>query len=586
MPDPTNAEIAAAFDELADLYELDGAVIHRVLAYRNASRTVREASRSIAALTRAGTVTELPGIGSTLEEKIRALMEEGTIPASAKLRARFPPGLVGLTHLPGLGPKKARRLFDELGVDSLDALRAAAEGERIRKLRGFGEKAEQSILAALEQMPEGGPRVRVLLSRALEVGDALVQALQARAAADARIELAGSARRLADSVKDLDIVAATAEPEAILGSLDSIDLIEAVASRGENGARLRTHSGLAVDLRVVAPDQFGNVLQHLSGSKLHNVALRERSVRDGLHVSEYGILDDATGDTHRCATEEEVYERLGLAWIPPELREDRGELEAARLDGGSGLPALVREEDLRGDLHCHTTASDGRNSIDEMAAAAIERGLTYLAITDHSATHGFGNEVSPDRLREQIELVREANARIEGIELLAGSEVNILLDGRPDYDDDLMAELDWVIASVHTSFGIGLEAMTERVVTAMEHPYIDAIGHPTGRKIESRDPYPLDMERVIEAAVSTHTMIEINASADRRDLNDLHARAAAQAGVPILVNTDAHSARSLRGGAPWGIATARRAWLTPAEVANARPWADFAPLRKRARAGA
>jgi DNA polymerase (family 10) len=252
MPDPTNAEIAAAFDELADLYELDGAVIHRVLAYRNAARTVREASRSVAGLTREGRVTELAGIGATLEEKIRALAEEGTIPATAKLRARFPAGLVAVTHLPGLGPKKARRLFDELGVDSLDALRAAAEQERIRKLRGFGEKGEQRILAALEQMPEGGPRVRVLLRRALEVGDALVQALQARAPG-ARIELAGSARRLADSVKDLDVVAATSEPQAILGSLDSIDLIEEVSSSGESGARLRTHSGLAVDLRVVAP---------------------------------------------------------------------------------------------------------------------------------------------------------------------------------------------------------------------------------------------------------------------------------------------------------------------------------------------
>jgi DNA polymerase (family 10) len=586
MPDPTNAEIASAFDELADLYELDGAVIHRVLAYRNAARTVREASRSIASLTREGKVTELPGIGATLEEKIRALIEEGTIPATAKLRARFPPGLVAVTHLPGLGPKKARRLFDELGVDSIDALRAAAEQERIRKLRGFGEKAEQSILAALEQMPEGGPRVRVLLRRALEVGDALVQALRARAGPGARIELAGSARRLADSVKDLDVVAATDDPEAILGSLDTIDLIEVVSSRGENGAKLRTHSGLAVDLRVVAPDQFGNVLQHLTGSKMHNVGLRERSVRDGLHVSEYGVLDDATGETHRCATEEEVYERLGLAWIPPELREGRGELEAARLDGGAGLPVLVRDEDLRGDLHCHTVASDGRNSIDEMAAAAIERGLSYLAITDHSASHGFGNEVSPERLREQIELIHEANARIEGIELLAGSEVNILLDGSPDYDDELLAALDWVIASVHTSFGIGLEAMTDRLVAAMEHPYIDAIGHATGRKIESREPYPLDMERVVEAAARTHTMLEINASADRRDLNDIHARAAAEAGVPILVNTDAHSARSLLGGAPWGIATARRAWLTPAEVANTRPWEEFAPMRKRALARA
>jgi DNA polymerase (family 10) len=585
MADPSNREIAAAFEELADLYELDGAVIHRVLAYRTAAKTAREASRSLAAMTREGSVTELAGIGATLEEKIRALLDDGTIPAAEKLRAKYPAGLVAITHLPGLGPKRARRLFDELGVDSLEALKAAAEQERIRGLRGFGAKAETSLLAALEHADAGRPRVRVLLARALEVGEAVVEALRARGGPDVRVEIAGSARRLTDSVKDLDIIAAAEDPGALIATLHELDLVEEVSSTGPNAARAHTHSGLGLDLRVVAPDQFGNLLQHFTGSKLHNVALRERSVRHGLHVSEYGVTDDATGETHRCATEEEVYELLGLRWIPPELREDRGELEAALLPDGPGLPALVTDEDLRGDLHCHTTASDGRNSIEEMAHAALERGLEYLAITDHSASHGFGNHVSPERLWQQIELIREVNARTDGIELLAGSEVNVLTDGRPDYDDALLAELDWVIASVHTSFGMDRATMTARMVAAIEHPQIDAIGHPTGRKIESRDPYALDMEQVISAAARTGTMLEINASADRRDLDDVNARAAAQAGVPILVDTDAHSARSLRGGARWGIATARRAWLTPAEVANARPWAEFAALRKRARAG-
>jgi DNA polymerase (family 10) len=336
---------------------------------------------------------------------------------------------------------------------------------------------------------------------------------------------------------------------------------------------------MKVDLRVVAPDQFGNVLQHFTGAKAHNVQLREAAVRRGLHVSEYGILDDATGETTRCPTEEEVYARLGLAWIPPELREGRGELEAA---AKGTLPRLVTLEDLRGDLHCHTTLSDGRQTLDQMADAAQARGWEYLAVTDHSASHGFGNNVTHDTLAARIDEVAALNARLDGLRLLAGSEVNILPDGSLDYPDELLARLDWVIASVHTSFAMGEREMTDRMIAAIEHPLVDAIGHPTGRKIETRPPYSLDMTRVIEAAARTGTMIEINAAPDRRDMNEIHARAAAEAGVMVLVDSDAHSARNfelLR----YGIATARRAWLTPAQVANTRPWAEFAPLRKRAR---
>jgi DNA polymerase (family 10) len=334
-----------------------------------------------------------------------------------------------------------------------------------------------------------------------------------------------------------------------------------------------------VDLKVVEPDQFGNVLQHFTGSKAHNVALREAAVRRGLHVSEYGILDDATGETLRCETEEEVYDALGLPWIPPELREGRGELEAA---AAGTLPRLVELADLRGDLHSHTTLSDGRQTLEQMAEAARGRGFEYLAVTDHSATHGFGNHVTEDMLRERIEAVRALNATLDGFELLVGTETNILPDGSPDYPDELLAELDWVIGSVHTSFGMDERAMTDRMVAAIEHPWIDAIGHPTGRKIETRPPYALDVERVIEAAARTHTMLEINSSPDRRDLNEVHARAAAEAGVLILVDSDAHSVRNL-DLLRYGIATARRAWLTPAHVANTRPWKEFAPLRKRAR---
>jgi DNA polymerase (family 10) len=585
VADLTNSQIAAAFEELADLYELDGAVQYRVIAYRNAARTVRDSAVSVAALAREGKVTTLPNIGRTLEEKLIALDETGDIPAAAKLRAKIPVGLVSVMHLPGFGPKRARRLYDELGIDSLDALRAAVEDGRLRGLRGFGAKAEENLKQVLADHDEadGRPAPRVVLSKALAVAGEIAEALRAHPAAD-RVEVAGSLRRMADSVKDLDIIATASDPAALSAALAELPLVESVSQSGEAGARVVTHTGMNVDLRVVEPDQFGNVLQHFTGSKAHNVSLRESAVRRGLHVSEYGILDDATGETLRCAREEDVYATLGLDWIPPELREGRGELEAAGRVGShsGGLPDLIELGDLRGDLHSHTTLSDGTATAEEMAAAALERGLEYLAITDHSATHGFGDHVTPDALRARIDEIRALNAATPGIELLIGTECNILPDGSLDYDDDLLEQLDWVIASVHTSFQMGAKEMTERMLAAIEHPLVDAIGHPTGRKIEKRQPYGLDIERVIEAAARTGTMLEINASPDRRDLNEINARAAAAAGVLILVDSDAHSTDEfdvLR----YGIATARRGWLTAEQVANTRPWPDFAPLRKRAR---
>jgi len=577
----TNAQIAAAFDELADLYELDGAVQYRVLAYRTAARTVREASVSVAQLVRDGRVTELPGIGKTLETKLGTLIETGDTTQAQKLRAQFPSGVIAMMHLPGFGPKRARRLYDELGIDSLEALRGAAERQELRGLRGFGAKVEEKLLEQLADGYDGRPAPRFLLSRALPIAEQIVDALRAAPGAE-RVEVAGSLRRSADSVKDLDIVATTAEPAALVRTLSELPLVESVRSSGEAGARVLLHSGLTVDLKVVEPDQFGNVLQHFTGSKNHNVALREAAVRRGLHVSEYGILDDADGNTLRCPTEEEVYAKLDLPWIPPELREGRGELEAA---AAGALPELVTEADLRGDLHCHTTLSDGRQDVEAMVAGARARGYEYLAITDHSATHGFGNHVDADALRAQIERVRALNAELEGFDLLIGTETNVLPDGTVDYPDELLAELDWVVASVHTSFGMAEADMTARMVAAIEHPYVDVIGHPTGRKIETRAPYAIDMERVIEAAARAHTMLEINAAPDRRDLNELHARAAAEAGVLITIDSDAHSVRNLEL-MRFGVATARRAWLTPAQVANTRPWAELASLRKRSRTAA
>jgi DNA polymerase (family X) len=582
LPELTNSQIAAALAELGDLYELDGAIIHRVVAYRQAAKAVRDASVSVAGLAHEGRATELPGIGKTLQEKIQALLETGDIPSAVKLRERYPAGLILMTRLPGLGPKRARKLYEELHIDSLDALREAALDERLRGLHGFGPKAEASILAAIETLEAEGDDTspRQVLDRALAVGEPIVDSLRAHPACD-RVELAGSARRMADSCKDLDIIATASDPLALVAAFKDLPLVAAVHSEGEAGARATTHNGLRIDLRVVAPDQFGNLLQHFTGSKEHNMALRDMAVRKGLHVSEYGVLDDSTGETHRCASEEEVYGLLGLQHIPPELREDRGELRAAA-PGGGGLPKLLEVEDLRGDLHCHTTASDGKNSIEQMVEAARDRGYEYLAITDHSASHGFGNEVPPERLEAQIERIGALNAELDGFELLAGTEVSIAPDGSLDYSDELLARLDWVIASVHTSFRISEKEMTERMIVAMEHPLVDALGHPTGRKIEARAPYPIDMERVIEAAARTGTMMEINASPDRRDLNDVYVRAAADAGVPILVNCDAHRTTNF-GFARYGVATARRGWLTKKDVANTRSWKRFAPMRKRVR---
>jgi DNA polymerase (family X) len=576
MPDPTNSELAAALDELGDLYELDGAIVHRIVAYRNAAKAIREAPTSVVALARQGRATELPGVGAIIQEKVLALADDGAIPAAEKLRAKFPAGLVEMTRLPGLGPKRARRLFDELGIDSLEALRAAAESQQIQTLKGFGTKAEEAILASLDRAGAGKDRPRIVLDRALSVGEQLVEALRDHPASE-KVALAGSARRMSDSVKDLDVIATASEPLALAQAAAELDLAESAGKPGEAGVRLRTHSGLSVDLRIVAPDQFGNLLQHLTGSKQHNMALRDMAVRKGLHVSEYGVVDDNSGDTHRCATEPEVYALLGLAYIEPELREDRGELEAA---AAGTLPELITLEDLRGDLHSHTTASDGTASIEEMAIAARAAGYEYLAITDHSASMGFGSDVSPDELLAQIERIREIE--VEGIEVLAGSEVNVLPDGSLDYEDELLAQLDWVVASVHTSFRMSAEAMTERMVHAIEHPLVDVLGHPSGRKIEQRRPYEYDLEAVIDAAVRAGTMLEINANPDRRDLNDIQARAAAAAGVPLVISTDAHRVGSFTRVPRFGIATARRAWLTRAHVANTRPLPELQSMRKRA----
>jgi DNA polymerase (family 10) len=577
----TNAEIAAALDELGTLYELDGAVKYRVLAYSAAASAIRESPVSVAELAARGEATKVPGVGKTLAEKIDALIATGEIPAAAKLKAKFPPTLIEVTRVPGMGAKTARRLFDELGISNLEELKQAAEAEKIRDVKGLGPKAEENVLASLERLGEPGEGPgRLLLSKVLPIAEELAAALRDHPGSH-EVEVAGSARRWAETCKDIDLIATADEPQELAEHLAAHPLVANAGKASANGLRAQTHNGISVDLRIVRPADFGNLLQHFTGSKAHNVELREEAVGRGLSVSEHGVTDTESGEVTHCATEEEVYERLGYAYIVPELREGRGELKAAR---EGKLPQLIELGDVRGDLHAHTTLSDGRNTLGEMAEAGRDRGYSYLAITDHSASHGFGDHVSAERLWQRIEEVaawNEENAT-RSFRLLVGSEINIGLDGTLDYPDDLVAALDWAVASVHTSFNVSEKEMTERLLGAIGHPSVDCIGHLTGRLIGRREPYGIDVEAVAEAAARSGTMIEINGNPNRRDLSDRHARLAADAGVTIVLNTDAHGVDTL-DNMRYAVATARRAWLTKADVANTRTWTQFKKLRKQGR---
>ncbi len=572
----TNAEIADALEELAVLYQLDGADRYRILAYVNSARTIRSEPRSVEEMAREGRVTDLDGVGKTLEEKIVALVETGEIPAATKLKERIPPGLIEINRIQGLGPKTVRRLHEELGIDGPDDLRKAAEAGKVRELKGLGPKVEENILAGLDRLdaePSGPARLR--LDEVLPVARELVEVLRAEPTCE-RAEIAGSARRMADTCKDLDLIATSDRPRELASAIAGHPMISDRGNPSDKGVKLETHSGIGVDVRIVPPEAFGNLLQHFTGSAAHNTQLREAAVAEGLHVSEHGITDEKTGEIERFDSEQGVYERLGYEYIEPELREGRGELEAAR---GDSLPDLVTREMIRGDLHSHTTLSDGRATLEEMAEAAIELGYEYLAITDHSASHGFGNDVSPAALEERIAEIANLNAKFgrsrskakKGFRLLSGSEVNIGTDGSLDYDDDLLDRLDWVIASVHTSFRDDQEFMTERLLAAIENPLVDCIGHLTGRLLNQRDPYPVDIEALVQAAAEHGTAMEINGNPRRRDLSDVHARLAAGAGVQIALTTDAHDPAHF-DYMEYAVATARRAWLEPDQVLNTRPW--------------
>jgi DNA polymerase (family X) len=569
---PRNADLADQLDLLADISEILGEESFKIIAYRRAATRIRETPSPVAQLALAGRATDLPGIGKTIEQKVLEVVEDGEMKALRKRRGQVPEGVVEFLRLPGVGPKTAARIWSELGITTLEGLQAAAEEGRLRGLSGLGQKSEEKILKSLA---EGAGRKPVrdnrgLLGVGLPAVERVVAELSAHPAALAVSE-AGSVRRRRETVRDLDVIATSTDARALIAAFCEGDWVAEVVARGDTKATVLGHQGLRFDLRVVPPECYGNVLQHFTGSKDHNIALREEAQRRGLSISEYGVTIEEADEVVTHATEEELYEYLGYEFVPPELRETGVELKAAR---ERELPELVELGDLRGEMHCHSTwSSDGKNSIDEMATTARERGYRFLCLTDHS------HYLRDGRLEAQWEEIEAVNARMKPFRVLRGIEVNIRADGTLDVPDETLAELDWVVASLHTSFD---RSPTERILESMENLHVDCIGHLTGRRLLKRTGATVDVEQVVARAAETGTALEINSQPDRLDMRDTHARLAGEAGVRIPVTTDAHSTGAL-GYVVLGIGQARRAWLTKEQVLNTRTWAEIEKTRRKKR---
>jgi DNA polymerase (family 10) len=567
---PTNAEVADRLALIGELLEIEGAERHRILAYRRGAARIRANHESVAEMALAGRATELPDIGHTLQAKIAELAGTGRIAALERLLERVPVGLAEVARLDGLGPARARTLWRELGITSMDDLREAASAGRLRGLPGLGPKTTARLEEQLAEAPEAAaPEARVPLGRVLPLADQLARDL-ATAPGVHRVAVAGSARRGVESVGDVDLVASAEPPEAAARALLEHRVSERVLARGPARTVVLTHAGLRVELRTGPPETFGDLLQHCTGSAGHNLRLRELAARRGLSVSEHGITGP-DGEVQRHEDEEGVYAALGLPVIPPELREDDGELERA---ASGSLPRLIDEADLRGDLHMHTDWSDGRETIEAMVAEARARGYEYVAISDHSQSRGL----DPERVARQWERIEELNATGPGIRVLKATEVDILADGRLDFEDDLLAGFDFVTASVHSGFRQSSARLTERLLRAIESPHVDAIGHPTGRMMGRRRSYEIDLDRVLERAAATGTFLEINAQPLRLDLDDRTAREAIAAGVRLTIGSDAHTRAGL-GFMRYGLLVARRACARREDIVNTRPFAEVQALR-------
>lgn len=566
-----NVEIARLFEELADLLELDGANPFRVRAYRNASRTLEALSADVATIVGRdpGELQQLEGIGKDLADKIVVIVRTGALPQLEELKTKLPPGVVQMLRIPGLGPKKVAALFKELGLETLDSLKQAAEQGRIAELKGFGKKTEQSILEGLALATEASQRV--FLADAKAEADAIVADLQ-KLGSITQATVAGSCRRRKETVGDLDVLVTSIDYNAAMDRLAANPLVVKVLARGDTKQRVRLKSGLELDLRVVPDESFGAASQYFTGSKEHNIVIRRRAQEHGLKLNEYGLF---RGDELVASrTEEEVYAAVDLPWIPPELRENRGEIELAEQ---GNLPKLIELGDIRGDLHMHTTATDGMNSIREMAEAAKAHGLKYIAITDHSKRVTMANGLDAERLRAHWKAIDQVRGEVSGIEILKGIECDILEDATLDLSDDVLAEADWVLAVLHYGLKQPREQIDKRLLNAIRNPHVDAIGHLTGRLVNQRPGADVTFENVLKAAADHGTWLEINAHPSRLDLDDIHAAAAKDRGIPIVINTDAHSTAGF-DVMQYGIFQARRAGLEANDVANTRTFRDFQEL--------
>ena len=569
-----NQHIASLFEELADLLEIQGANAFRVRAYRNAARTLENLSESAAdILTQPDrSLTDLEGIGQDLADKIKVIVQTGALPQLEELRAEVPTGVVQMLRIQGLGPKKVAALFHELGVTTLADLKAACEAGRVAELKGFGKKTAQTILDGIAHVEEAGKRVLISIARAS--AEEIVADLR-QVPSVSQVSVAGSCRRRKETCGDLDVLAVASNSVEAMDRLAAHPLVEKVLARGDTKQRVRLRSGIELDLRVVPAESYGAAMQYFTGSKEHNIVIRRRAQERGLKLNEYGVF---RGDEYVAGrTEEDVYAAVGLPFIPPELRENRGEIELAE---AGRLPKLIEVSDMQGDLHMHTTATDGAATIREMAEAAKARGLKYIAITDHSKRVTMANGLDATRLRQHWRDIDKVRGQVSGIEILRGIECDILEDATMDLDDEVLSEADWVIAVLHYGLKQPREQIMQRLLNAIRNPHVDAIGHPSGRLIGSRPPANIDYTTFLKAAADHGVMLEINASPTRLDLDDIQAAAAKSLGIQIVIDTDSHATNGF-DALPYGVDQARRAGLTKDDVANARSWPEFQNLLKQ-----
>lgn len=574
-----NDTIADTFDQVADLLEFQGANSFRIRAYRNGARTIRDYPQSLSSLASEGKskLTEIDGIGDDLAQKICALVQTGSLPMLVELKEQIPESVLALLRIPGMGPKKAAALYNQLGIISLEELKTACDAGDVRKLKGFGAKTEQLILQGMAIAEQANQRI--LWADADAVAQNLAEHMRGCDAIE-KMEFAGSYRRGKETIGDLDLLVVSSDVQAVMDRFDAFAGKASVTARGDTKMSIRTESGLQIDLRVVPQESFGAALQYFTGSKDHNVVLRGLAKDRGLKINEYGLfrVTDQGEEYIAGKSEEEIYSYLKLPLFPPEIREARQEYEWAKR---GELPALVEESDIQGDLHMHTHATDGSASIEEMIAAARKRGLSYIAITDHSQRVSIAKGLDPARLLAQWEEIDRIRPTLpKGFTLLKGIECDILEASGMDLPDDVLAQADWVLASVHFGQKQSREQITERILGAIENPHVSCVAHPTGRLLNRREPYEVDLDAVFAACKKHGKLLELNANPWRLDLNDVYCAAAKQHGIPIVINTDAHSVDGLNV-LRYGILQARRGGLTKEDVANSRSWAEMKKLIKK-----